>query len=170
MWLPLSPLLFQPAAMLSTHPRDSHRHLRTLTDADTCRTQACPITQRATDKVCPQIRCCPSSPHIQDSHHTGTGRHVSSSSWAGRGRRSLVQHATHTARVQNTHTFMSSPSTGMLPVPVQHLCVDSSTPYLPHGSLNHYWVLAAQTQHSYIYPTGTPHSQVTLNISIASSP
>lgn len=129
----------------------------------------------------PQIQCdhregvAPAAPTVKTHtthRHTGT-RPLFLLGWQRQKvtvQHTPVQHTAHTAQVQNTHTFMSSPSMVTLPVLAQHCYEDSSTPYLPRGSLTHCCVLAAHTQHSHIHPTGTPCSQVPLNTSIHPSP
>ena len=74
--------------------------------------------QVATDKALP-----PAAPTFRTHTDTGTDSHFPSSSWAGRGRRSLVQHTHHTLQVhKHTHIRGSSehqhsPSAHPAPLP-----------------------------------------------------
>ena len=135
-----------------------HRHMHTHTeDTDTAGHTVC-HRQGATFKR----------------QHTHTGltpdsspdSHVPSSSWAGRGRRSLVQHTHHSSGSQaHAHSWippgLSQPLCPLgTPARILAPFTHPTGPRLTGWSN---WVLAANIQHSHTHPTGTPHSQVPPN-------
>lgn len=82
-----------------------------------------------------QTRCCSSIFRVQDSHQTQG--HIHSSSWAGRGRRLVVQQTHHSPQVHkhvDTHRFLKH---HVAPLPTWHLWWDYNPLNSPHGSLRH---------------------------------
>ena len=105
--------------------QETHVHAHTKAHRHTHTTPTWLVTQTATDKALLQQHPCTGL-----TSDTSPDSHVPSSSWAGRGRRSLVQHTQDTLQVHKHNTFVDLSSTGIAPLSTRH----PSSFYPPHGS------------------------------------
>ena len=117
------------------------------------------VTQTATDKVLPST-----APAYRTHINTSTDSQVPYSSWADRGRRSLVQQSHTTCpRLTSTCTFVSPLSTSTAPLSAQHPCLHPGPLTYPTGPLLTHWsssVLAEHMQHSHTHLRDTSKSWV----------